>query len=597
MNRYLTRFKFFKNTPLTNFQDTIHFKSNKERDDFFLNQDHYDSFEFEFPFNFIKDRSSLVIPLDLIGYDGLRGVNYCTFKSEFESIRYYAFVVNYEYLNNGAVRLNLLIDTVMTFTQGRVLENLTNLTVHRQHLPTREYNQNLWELRNNDDVIKTHTKNYFYEDGYYFKDFIVLIHSSVDLTRDFGNTDNPKMQTAKGGWMDKVSSPLNIYMVKQSDFTDFTKKLAPYPWISQNLTNIMLMPKAFFRDNDFKKVSTQFNFNGLYEAINGIISKENDLNKDLEYLSMTPNDLMNLYNLDNEQDKHLLRSEYATFEIYTWDGQRLLIDLGQLNRYDGFQLVSEKIIGYENEIAMFVKNYKIDESIIKKRPDGSTPNTHSYHGSYLNDAIIFKNFDTLPVLVNNAKLGLANTANQRQLSESKLISNQIGTLFGQNKDADLKDQFYAGASLISNLTPTNLLGRFNEEYDYYRQKKAEYKDMALQTPTITEQTNSNSYQIKNENFGISIKASRPSYFEMENIKRYYNSMGFDWGRTNTSLFNVQSMSICNYIQFDGAIPLKNLEVGFEEQLKSLFSLGVRFWHNNGTANPMKQNINENKRVV
>lgn len=39
----LTSFTFFKNTPLIDFQNTIHFDSNSERDDFFLNGNHYET--------------------------------------------------------------------------------------------------------------------------------------------------------------------------------------------------------------------------------------------------------------------------------------------------------------------------------------------------------------------------------------------------------------------------------------------------------------------------------------------------------------------------------------------------------------------------
>ena len=56
----LTNFRFFKNTPLIDFQNTIHFKSNSERDTFFLEGGHYAELEIQdVNFNYIRDKSSI----------------------------------------------------------------------------------------------------------------------------------------------------------------------------------------------------------------------------------------------------------------------------------------------------------------------------------------------------------------------------------------------------------------------------------------------------------------------------------------------------------------------------------------------------------
>src|SRR5699024_12721921 len=93
----LTKFRFFKNTPLIDFQNTIHFSSNSERDDFFLNGSHYPELSIQTQdFNFIRHRSSLII--DVL-YSQMAGVNICNFKSDFESTSYYAYVIDYESLH------------------------------------------------------------------------------------------------------------------------------------------------------------------------------------------------------------------------------------------------------------------------------------------------------------------------------------------------------------------------------------------------------------------------------------------------------------------------------------------------------------------
>ena len=54
--------ELFKNTPLIDFQNTIHFKNNDERDTFF--NDKYETIRFNNPFNWIRDKSTIKTSLD-----------------------------------------------------------------------------------------------------------------------------------------------------------------------------------------------------------------------------------------------------------------------------------------------------------------------------------------------------------------------------------------------------------------------------------------------------------------------------------------------------------------------------------------------------
>src|SRR5699024_9459238 len=183
-------------------QNTIHSSSNAERASFFVRENHNPVLNIQHDnFNYIRDTSKDKIS---VKYADIQGVNYCTFESQREETRYYACVMNYEDLNTDmetgydTVRVDLLIDGIMTHTQGNVLEQLDNLNIQRQHLPMKAYEEHLFELKNNDDILKTNTKSYFKTDSILFKDLIVLIVSSVDLMSDFGSEDNPKIKTSSG---------------------------------------------------------------------------------------------------------------------------------------------------------------------------------------------------------------------------------------------------------------------------------------------------------------------------------------------------------------------------------------------------------------
>ena len=221
--RKLTEFTFFKDTPLIDFQNTILFDSNAKRDKHFLNDNHYEKITYNSPFNFIRDRSTISTDTS---YEDFQGVNYCTFLSEFEpETRFYAYVLRTEYMNDGNAKAYLLIDSVMTYMQGNTLNTLSNLKVDRQHLSKSQYQLMKWELKNNDDVIKSNTKSYFHGDRLLFDDLLVIISSSADLQANFGDKNDPDIKTSNGKVYDKVTSPLNLYGITIDRFNELMKEL------------------------------------------------------------------------------------------------------------------------------------------------------------------------------------------------------------------------------------------------------------------------------------------------------------------------------------------------------------------------------------
>lgn len=572
-----TQLTFFKNTPLIDFQNTIHFDSNSDRDDFFLNGNHYPKVESTHNnFNWIRDRSSIDVD---IPYEEFMGVNYCTFISEFEpGTRYYAYVVNYEYINPGNTRVYLLIDGIMTFTQDTVLQTLPNLTIHRQHLTFFEYNKREMQLKNNDDILKTHTKRYFYTRSMVFahNNFKVVFQCSADLEADFGTVDKPLFKTSKGTTYDGITSPVNLYVVDFTEFNTFMESLAPYPWITQNIKKVLMIPNAFINDADLQEIGEiDGGFKNLKVLRRGGRSEAPVIGSQI---NLSPVELHMLFGFDVLEEKHLLRNEYVTIEVYSWDGQRIMVDPGQLHNEIGLKFNGMSVIGYANKVAFYLEGYKTSDK--------------EKQGSFLNDAIIFSNFDEIPILVDNYNLALANSANQRELAESKLLTNRVKNVFDSN--AQLKDRFMDAASIVSNFSVSSLFGKFTDEYEFYRNQKAEQADLALQAPTITSQTTGNLFQVANALFGLTVKFSKPEASEMDKIRKYYQSFGYQVNEENDYLSHIHSMTIANYLQFKGSWSIPNVPVAIVEMMKAQFENGVRLWHNNGTANPMTQNLMDNE---
>src|SRR5699024_7518440 len=141
------------------------------------------------------------------------------------------------------------------------------------------------------------------------------------------------------------------------------------------------------------------------------------------------NELYKTFGLDPEEDKHLLRNEYTTSEVYTFNGDQLFIDNGQLSDKYGLFFRSSYVMGYHYEVAVYIYNYKSEDD------DDS---------SLLNDAIFIKNFEYVPIIIDKYNLAMSKSANQRKHTESMLASNRLYNI--ADSGAVPKDRFMDAAS-------------------------------------------------------------------------------------------------------------------------------------------------------
>lgn len=583
MARKLTDFMFFYDTPLTDYQNTIHFSSNTERDNYFLEGNHFKAISYkQIPFNFIRDRS--VINLTGMSWQEAQGVNYCTFKSDFENRRYYAFVNQIEYVNDEVTRLYLVIDVVMTYTQGNVLTTVQNASIERQHLPKSRYNQMLPSLRNNDDVIKAGNKYYIANYLEQFGDNYVIFQSSADLSKKFGTKKEPNLDTSNGITYDVITSPVNLYIMEHSNFIAFMDKMSKYPWITQNFQKVQMIPKKFINSSDMVTVKTQEDITGLFTLKSGGRSNEWTLNN----LTVPFTKLQDWVSIKEDRFKHLIRNEYFTIECYDWGGGSLLLDAGKITEETGIKFRTKSIIGYHNEVRVYPVDYNkgATEQPIKDTNGNILIDT----GSFLNTALVYNDFAEVPVLIDNGILGQSQQANKMANSERQLIGNRVKNIATGD---DIKSKFMDAASIASSVSPGALFSKFNEEYDFYNQQQAEYKDMALQPPSTTGSAMGNAFQIANSINGMTMKIAVPSSYDMTNIILYYNKLGFDVSAQSEHPEPLNSWTICNYLRMTGTYSLPGVDPSLMNQLKALLESGVRFWHNDGTNNPLAQNVFNN----
>lgn len=574
-----THFKLFYNTPLIDYNNTIHFTSNTARDNFFWLEDHYNALDFSAKhFNYVRSMQTIRMDYD---YGDLNGVNYLSFKTDFDDVTYYAFVLDIEYVNDGVSKISFVIDTIMTYTQAHRLDQLQGVKIDRQHLSQSLYSEYLPMIRNNDDILKTKTKQYVDTKFFNFGENYVLFESTVDLSSSFGTIDDPIIKSATGTLYDGISGATRIYVIDYDAFSEFLNEMKAFPWISQNFSKIKMIPKIFIDSNDLVQVNMP---DIVYDSIFTLEHGQKSISPDFSTLNYTFDELLDLvtHGSPNPEFKNLVRNEYITIELYDLQGNSLFIDSGKLSRYTGLEWRSYSIIGFDNNIKIFPKDYQADES----NSEGT------YNGAFITQSLTINNFVELPIMINTGDLSKANKANQRNLQESYLMTNQVKDIF--SKDASPTDRLYDALSVGSNLSPTKLMGKANDEYKFYAQQKADYKDMALMPPTITTSDMGNAFLIANNLNGIMLKISVPNKYEMSNIKKYYASFGYQVDFESDTPSDIESMTIMNYLKCSGNYVMDDIPINLYNQLNATLDMGVKFWHNNGTANPFTQDIINNK---
>lgn len=584
-----TKFTLFKNTPFVDMQNTIHFRNNQERDSYFFDKGFFQKLEHDTQskdgYNFIRSKSTIDVSID---YFSCRQCNYLSFfESEGQwtiegTQRVYAHILEVEYINDNTTRIHFLIDPIMTWCQGNVIENFDNINVLRQHLPKNEYNSYLPILKSNEDILSLNSKAYFRTEVKAFDKFYILFQCVCDLEADFGSDSDPKMPTSSGGTFDKVTSPVNLYMCSKGEFLLLMDGLKDYPWIAQNITKVIYVPDILIDENDFKNVTTSTKSNIKKAKDNGLSTRQNF--SYFNSLNKNESELLSLYGI-KEDEKHLLRSNYFTCEVYGYNGDVINVDLGQLPD-KGLNFLAKIIVGYENQISIYIDRYKSRNSNTGNVIEG---------GSFLNDSINFTQFDEMPILIDNYKLSLAKGANRRELAESKLITNRVKNILDPN--ADLKDRLMDTINVVGNFTSlSNVMGRFTDEYEFYRTQKAEFADMSLNQNTVTNMTNGNAFNVKNDIFGITVKYSKPVKKDIDKISYYYKKFGFETEGYANRVSNINSMDIMNYVQFKGTPKIENIDPYLLDILKARFEIGVFLWHYDNRKNPMDRNLILNERV-
>lgn len=577
MARNLTKFKVYRNTPFNNFYTTIHFNSNNERDSYFNGWTDVITFDNN---NFNMKRSRLIVDMP-INLDDTSGLNYCSFDDG--GIKYYCYITNFEYFNDEVSKATLVVDTLMTFTQGEFTNNIGYVMIDRQHLPAAEYYKNLYYLRSNPDLFHF-DKRYRYQAKMAFNDLSVVFASSADLEGDFGHADSPKLPMAKGVYYDRIPSPQALYTCTQKEFNKLNSFLSDYALIAQNITKIIQIPTQLIDNGDTTEIKIS-GFDGtVYRFYNNHISK--DIMNGRTDLNLTFAEIYSkAYHGSKTIPPHLFTSPNVTIEAFDFSGQKLEINPKELPDY-GLQWEIRNIMGHANELALYPKTYQ---------SDGENADDEMNKGTFLNNAIILSNFDEVPVLINNYNLSMSKSSFSRNLAKSRTLSGRIKSI----QKGNLQDKLFNAISLSSSIggsaigagsvggamagVASNVANMATSEYELSRDQHVQQKEYSIESPSLSNQTTNNSFQVKEKIFGVAQKLSAPDDRTMEYLARYTGKFGYQWNRYDKPQ-SITSMSLQNFLKFTGVWNLPNVPVEHMATLSALFEAGVHFYHKTNFLN-------------
>lgn len=645
-----TNFVFYANTPMTNLSKVMHFESNQDRDEFFdTSFDKYRVLDISVRnFNMVRDRLTVRVTYEFDRgtfdknksfVDNMQGVNYCYFYDLNTKYRYYCQVVKTEYINDNVTMFYLAMDVITTYFQGDFTSEIGNVHIIRQHLTQKRYDENIYELSNRDSLRVSppriiNQKHLQFARGIMTQkgenvasyepntnNLWLVFQCSSDLSSDFGNIDEPKLVTSSGSVYDYVTSPVDVYCIRVKDGNALFKELGNFPWIQQNIKTINIIPTDFIDEKDLDQVhgkslksTSLFKFKSESTSDVEDKSRVDKLNYPFDEFE---NMIHNKYEIDLRFERHLFNSSYFKYYCTNWAGSSVEL-LPEKLPEGNLRWDIQSIIGYDNKISMYPNGYNSnDENTELGGIEIKVPS-----GEYLNSSLLFTSWDTLPVLIDNYKMSLSNTAYDRKMAEENKLTNQWDNAINGTYDDSFGGRLFsamnvantvlggvlsggmsgakfgpmgamvgAGASLGG-----NLMGNWKSEYDYYRQLKSNQEQMKIATPTLINGSMGNAFSYKNGVFGVSIKVYAASKEDVRRALKYHKAVGYEWDYYE-ELGNVNSMSHINYVQFDGEWIMEGVPAEFQKIAKDLFKQGVSLYHNpDRVANPFNQDVLLNRRV-
>lgn len=163
---------------------------------------------------------------------------------------FYYFIVDVKYLAPQSTVLMLQLDVWQTFSRyvqfGRCYVErghigIANTLQFNDH--GREYLTVPEGLDVGNEYVVTDHMEYVIAQGSN-NNFSVMITSSVALDKDPGTLESPNLVTSSGSFFENLPSGCEMYFSSMPNFIEFMEAASDYPWITQGIQSITLVPNT-----------------------------------------------------------------------------------------------------------------------------------------------------------------------------------------------------------------------------------------------------------------------------------------------------------------------------------------------------------------
>lgn len=364
---------------------------------------------------------------------------------------FYYFINDVKYIAPNTTQLNVQLDVWQTYYDRL---SFGMCYINKGHVGIANENSTQYNLR---DYL-TDTEGLNIGDEYdvtaqYFYNFqdeapYIVIMSTTSLEGDYGSVSNPKLTTAKGDVNDGMPNGARAYALTAGNFMTFMENIADYPWVSQGISMITVVPRVFCQ------------LSPTTATIAGVQANRLAPNPDADGSSFEVYNVFAKYDIPDRY-KHLFKfytSPYSFIEMTALNGGEVVLKneclpIGHTTggHDDGFYVKTRSVCtppqirgmamleGY-NSAASDSSTGSFDVDYIA--PSGNKYTTHFGSGEYMDLAVMYQNFPQF-ALVNNMYL--------------YYMASNIHSLQYQFQSADWSQQkALTGASLSYNQATQNM---------------------------------------------------------------------------------------------------------------------------------------------
>lgn len=364
---------------------------------------------------------------------------------------FYYFIKDVTYIAPNTTQLNVQLDVWQTY-YDRLYFGMCY--INKGHIGIANENSTQYNLR--DYLTDTEGLNIgdeydvTYQWFYNFQDETpyIVIMSNTNLEDDYGSVSNPKLRTSTGDINDGMPNGSRAYALTADNFIEFMRNIADYPWVSQGISMITVVPRVFCQVSP----STT--------TIAGVIANRLAPNPDADGTTFEIFNIFDNYDIPDRY-KHLFKfytAPYSFIEMTGLNGGEIVLKnecmtIGKTtNGHNDVSLVRTRSICAPPMIRGLVMplGYNTsgtssdsgDYSINYYAPDGNLRTTMLGGGEFMDMCVQFSNFPQFSI-VNNMYL--------------YYMASNIHSLQYQFQNADWSQQkALMGASLSYNQATQNM---------------------------------------------------------------------------------------------------------------------------------------------